>query len=201
MTPGRRRRRGQAMVEFALVIPLVLAIMFVVISISMIYAIKVEQQKSTYNAAVYMARLSSDPTKPHAPPFETVDKLKVGVLTDPDYWSTDKTDGAARSHSFAVAVDVALAQKSVRPNWLGNFVDDRGVLCPGANNNPEVKTGPDVPGNPAGWYAVQSIEVRYCYHLKNIPGWDQLAGIWGTRTNYGNVLEERAIAARMPSEF
>lgn len=199
MRRGRRRpSAGQAMVEFALVLPLVLVIIFIVISISLIYSIKIAEQKATYNGAVYMARLSSDPNSPHPPPFETIDKLTPGVLTDPDYWSTDKT-AATRSHAFQVAIDVSLAQNSVRPKWLANFVDDRNALCPGATNNPEVKTGPDLNSN--GFYAVQSIEVRYCYHLTTIPGWDQLAAIWGTKSSGGGLLEERAIAARLPPEF
>jgi hypothetical protein len=181
------------MVEFALVLPLVMVIIFIVISISLIYSIKIAEQKATYNGAVYMARLSSDPNSPHPPPFQSIDKLTPGVLTDPDYWSTDKTA------AFEVAVDVSLAQDSVRPKWLANFVDDRNALCPGAKNNPEVKTGPDLNSN--GFYAVQSIEVRYCYHLKAIPGWDQLAAIWGTRNSGGGLLEERALAARLPPEF
>jgi hypothetical protein len=187
------------MVEFALVIPLVLVIMFIVISISLIYSIKIAQQKATYNSAVYMARLSSDPNTPHPAPFETLDTLPAGVLTDPDYWSTDKTQGALRSHSFAVAIDIIQAQKSVRPKWVENFIDEKNALCPGANNNPEVKTGPDLNSN--GFYTVQSIEVRYCYHLKSIPGWDVLAAIWGTKNSSGSLLEERAIAARLPPEF
>ncbi|GAC1332770.1 MAG: hypothetical protein NVSMB17_12310 [Candidatus Dormibacteria bacterium] len=194
-------RAGQAMVEFALVLPLVLVILFIVISVSLIYSIKIEQQKATYNAAVYLARLSSDPNKPHAAPFETLDTLPPGTLTDPDYWSTDTTQGALRVHALAVAIDVALAQKSVRPAWVETFTDDRNALCPGAQNNPEVKTGPDLPGAPAHFYSVQSIEIRYCYHLKTIPGWNQLAALWGTKSSGGGLLEERAIAARLPSEF
>jgi hypothetical protein len=198
---ARPRSAGQAMVEFAMVLPLVMAIIFIVISISLVYAIKIEQQKATYNAAVYMARLSSFPDSAHPAPFETLDTLTAGTLTDPDYWSTDVSQGALRSHSFAVAIDVALAQKSVRPKWVENFIDDRNAICPGAQNNPEVKTGPDLPGAPAHFYGVQSIEIRYCYHLKSIPGWDQLAAMWGTRGPNGYVLEERAISARLPSEF
>ena len=189
--------RGQAMVEFALVLPLMFAIIFVVIVISTIYAVKIAEQKATYNGAVYIARLSSDPNTPHTAPFETVDTLKAGVLTNPDYWSTTTTD-AVRSHAQEISVDVQQARQSVMPNWIRNFADDTNVKCPGAQFNPEVKTGPDIRGD--GFYAVQSIEVRYCYRLKDIPGWDVLSGIWGGNNNPG-VIEERAIAARLPSEF
>ena len=192
-----RAARGQAMVEFALVLPLMLAIIFVVIVISLVYAIKIAEQKATYNGAVYIARLSADPNTPHPQPFETIDKLSVGVLTDPNYWSTDTTN-PVRSHAQEVSTDVRNAMLTVLPDWAANFVDDQGALCPGATNNPEVKTGPDL--NSSGFYAVQSIEVRYCYRLKAIPGWDVLAAIWGGKANPG-LIEERAIGARLPSEF
>ena len=185
-----------------MILPLVLVIIFIVISMSMVYAIKVAEQKATYNGAVYIARLSDDPSAPEkkADPFNGVDKITPGVLTDPDYWSTDSSD-PRRAKAFAVAIDVAKAQKTLRPAWLGNFVDDINSVCPGAKNNPEVSTGPDVANNPAGFYSVMSIEVRYCYRLKNIPGWNELAGLWGTKSKNGALLEERAVAARLAAEY
>ncbi|MDQ6746715.1 MAG: pilus assembly protein [Candidatus Dormibacteraeota bacterium] len=200
---GRTRphRSGQAMVEFAMVLPLVLAIMFVVISISMVYAIKIAEQKATYNGAVFIARLSDDPSAPDkkADPFNGIDRLPVGVLTDPVYWGP--AGDPKQSRALGVAIAVVKAQKTLRPTWLDNFVDDKFANCPGAHNNPEVSTGPDVKGNPDGFYAVMSIKVRYCYHLANIPGWDQLAGIWGTKNGNGTLLEEDAIAARVAAEY
>ncbi|MFN2465552.1 MAG: TadE/TadG family type IV pilus assembly protein [Candidatus Dormibacteria bacterium] len=189
------------MVEFAMVLPLVLAIMFVVISISLVYAIKIAEQKATYNAAVYIARLSDDPSEKDskAMPFTGMDTLAFGVLTDPSYWGP--AGDPKQSRALAVAIDVAKAQETLRPTWLKNFVDDKDANCPGANNNPEVRTGPDLKGSTDHFYAVMSIKVRYCYHLANIPGWDQLAGLWGTKSGNGTLLEEDAIAARVAAEY
>ena len=84
-----------------------------------------------------MARLSSDPNSPHPAPFETLDTLPAGVLTDPDYWSTDKTQGALRSHSFAVAIDKRTGENRWRVdrpraiNWVTPIVIKNGELLPG----------------------------------------------------------------------
>lgn len=61
----RRRQdgsRGQAMVEFAMVLPLILVIIFIVISVSCIYALRISAQKAAYDAAKHVAKVAQSDT-------------------------------------------------------------------------------------------------------------------------------------------
>lgn len=60
---GRRGADGQAMVEFALVIPLLLSIIFITITVSLLYAVRIQEQKAAYDAARHVAKVNPDLTK------------------------------------------------------------------------------------------------------------------------------------------
>lgn len=60
----RTRQRGQSIVEFALVLPVMLAIVGVVIDAARLYQVWVNLESATRDAAQYLATSSTDPTAP-----------------------------------------------------------------------------------------------------------------------------------------
>lgn len=50
------------MVEFALVLPLLLAIIFITIGVSLLYAVRIQEQKAAYDAARHVAKENHDLT-------------------------------------------------------------------------------------------------------------------------------------------
>lgn len=63
MTPGGHRSRvapgsgGQAMVEFAMVLPLLLVILFISIGVGLIYVVRTAEHKVAYDAARHVAKV------------------------------------------------------------------------------------------------------------------------------------------------
>lgn len=51
-------RRGQAMVEFALVLPLLMIVMSIILAGATIYGVKIEEHKAAYDAARHVAKTS-----------------------------------------------------------------------------------------------------------------------------------------------
>jgi Flp pilus assembly protein TadG len=60
----RARQRGQSIVEFALVLPVMLAIVGVVIDAARLYQVWASLESATRDAAQYLATSSDDPTAP-----------------------------------------------------------------------------------------------------------------------------------------
>jgi Flp pilus assembly protein TadG len=60
----RTRQRGQSIVEFALVLPVMLAIVGVVIDAARLYQVWTNLESATRDAAQYLATSSTDPTAP-----------------------------------------------------------------------------------------------------------------------------------------
>ena len=179
------------MVEFALVLPLLLVIIFIILSISMIYAVRIAEQKSAYDAARHVA------------------KFHQGVNSDTKYANGDGS-GAL---SAAPGADMDQAVNTIRdldnptnPNWVLDTFSQPEPCQPssrpqeiigGANNSVAVSLGPDdshisVP------VSDQAIEVRICYKPANIPGWDYLAAMYGARLS---VLEEKGISVRVMDRY
>jgi Flp pilus assembly protein TadG len=61
---GRRRsgKHGQAMVEFAMVLPLLLSIIFIIISVSFIWAVRIAAHKAAFDAAKHAAKQAQSGT-------------------------------------------------------------------------------------------------------------------------------------------
>lgn len=60
-TPRHRRERGQSLVEFSVVLPVLLALVGVIIDASRVYQAWVDLESATRDAAQYLATSSTDP--------------------------------------------------------------------------------------------------------------------------------------------
>jgi Flp pilus assembly protein TadG len=81
-TPRRRRPRGQSLVEFAVVLPVMLAIVGVIIDAARLYQVWTSLESATRDAAQYLATSSTDPTAPdYTWPGEDADSKAAYILS------------------------------------------------------------------------------------------------------------------------
>ena len=174
-----RRRRGkpapgQAMVEFALVLPLLMVIIFITIAASLIYSVRLEEHKAAYDAArhvakYYKARLN--------------DKAPADLVTGCYNASQAITD-------YGV---VAEAQKVLDYHYKHS------PLMQGMASQPSVdfvSAGPPLNGDP--YYCNQSMAVTVSYDV-SIPGWSLLENIYNTNTD--KHLHEIGVGARLARDY
>lgn len=156
----RRASGGQAMVEFALVLPLLLVIIFVSMAVSFIYATRVAEHKAAYDAARYVAKTTG-----------TVGISAGDITNSPNL----ETGQSAKANADPV-VDF-----DYQHSWVMKTFASKPVVT-------RVTTGPDVPGQ-AGYHTVESVEVVITYKMQNIPGWDYLARLYGG-SSIGELTEK-----------
>lgn len=179
------------MVEFALVLPLLMVIIFIILSTSMIYAVRIAEQKSAYDAARHVA------------------KFHQGINADTKFSNGDGSGDL----SNAPGADMDQAVNTIKdldnptnPNWVLDAFSQP-EPCPassrpqeiigGDNNSVAVSLGP---GDPHISVPVSdmAVEVRICYKPSNIPGWDFLASVYGARLA---TLEEKGISVRVMDRY
>lgn len=78
----RTRHRGQSLVEFAVVLPVLLAIVGVLIDAARLYEVWTKLESASRDAAQYLATSSTDPTAPdYTWPGEDADSKAAFILT------------------------------------------------------------------------------------------------------------------------
>ena len=187
------------MVEFALVVPLLFVVIFIILSTAMIYAVRIAEQKNAYDAARHVA------------------KFHQGKNTTTNFANGD----ASGPLSAGPSADLDAAVATIRsldnpnptaryPNKQDNWVIDafaQEVECLPSGRSQEIIGGPSnsvaLSLGPADSHIAipvddMAVEVRICYKPQNIPGYDLLTNIYGVR--YG-VLEEKGIAVRVMDRF
>lgn len=189
------------MVEFALVLPLLLVIIFIIISTALIYSVRIAQQKNAYDAARHVAKFHQG--------FTTKD----GVTTS----NGDGTGplSSAPGGDLDAAVDTMYSLDNPDPtpshpnkqnNWVLDVFSER-VECQKSGRAEEIIGGPNnsvaVSLGPADSHIAvpvdsMAIEVRVCYRPANIPGFSLLTSVYGAQ--YG-VLEEKGIAVRVMDRY
>lgn len=148
--PAGSASSGQAMLEFALILPLLLVIIFISMAVSFIYATRVAEHKAAYDAARYVAKVTGTTT------------INAGDITN----SPSLETGLSAKANAQPVVDF-----DYQHSWvMKTFGSPPQVKA--------VKTGPDVPGQP-GYHTVESVEVVVTYNMLNIPGWDYMARLYG----------------------
>ena len=138
------------MVEFALVLPLLLAIIMLVIGVSSVYAVRNSAHKMTYDAARHIAKFDQAKYVGCANDLTPADAGEVQKVID-YYYDADTGDGLLKG---------MVPQSSVT-------ID-------------KVSTGPRLPGGSQGpeFYCPQSIEVTISYDI-NVPAWSFLENLYG----------------------
>ncbi|MFY9615218.1 MAG: TadE/TadG family type IV pilus assembly protein [Candidatus Dormiibacterota bacterium] len=164
------------MVEFALVLPLLLVIIFICIGTAFLYALRIAEHKAAYDAARYVAKVTNA-------------KLDAGDITGKATDTYPTAQGAA--------------QDVVDFDYQGSGPNRGSAVMKAFGTHPQVtsvKTGPDA-GGPAGYHTVESVEVTITYKIQNIPGWDYLAAIYGSSSVNGKDLTEQGVAARVVNQY
>jgi Flp pilus assembly protein TadG len=169
-------KSGQAMLEFALVLPLLLVIIFLCIAVSFIWGVRIAEHKAAYDAARYVAKVNNR-------------DVAAGAITGKATDTNPTAQGAAQD---VVDFDYNGSGGPGGGSWLMKLFADKPVVT-------EVKTGPDA-GGPGNYYTLESIEVTTTYHIKGIPGWDLLNAIYGANTS-NQLLTEKAVAARITNKY
>lgn len=157
------------MLEFALVAPLLFVIIFLVIAVSFIYAARIAEHKSAYDVARLIAKTHQDTSG-----YGGSDTGAAESLADSNY------NHSWVLRTFVLPASCPAGTPGVSGN--GNLFLDHG---PG-----DAKIKVDA--------STQAVEVRLCYTLNNIPGWQFLAGFYGAESG---LLQERGMAARVVDSY
>jgi Flp pilus assembly protein TadG len=182
------------MVEFALVLPLLLAIIFLSAGVGLVYAVRVSEHKMAYDAARHVAKTyktritdfdMADPNNPVLRPSDLIDGCQT------DLRNYDNTGTAAYDQAQAV-VDLEWTP----PNHPLPFIQNM-------SSKPVVKTvgtGPPIPaeGSNANYYCNQAITVTITYTI-NVPGWDTISAFYGSHGP--GQLQEVGIATRLVRDY
>jgi Flp pilus assembly protein TadG len=131
VAPRRRRRfglgraRGQSLVEFAVVLPVLFAIVGVLIDASRIYGLWTSLESATRDAAQYLATSSTDPTSPdYTWPGENADTKAAYILTVATDYAVEPSTSADEFASCAV------------PQVTTTYVEDTTTANGGTVSNP-----------------------------------------------------------------
>jgi Flp pilus assembly protein TadG len=175
------------MVEFALVLPLLLAIIFMSIAVGILYAVRIDMQKTAYDAARHVAKTDSDLDN---------DLIKGCYPENINGNGTKNFDqyGEAR-RVIKFHRNTSQLQKSMVENEAN--VD---FISAGAPLNATIKSGGGSGGATTGgdsYYCSTSVVVQISY-TPSIPGWSVLQGLYGS--NVG-TLRETGVAARLQGQY
>jgi hypothetical protein len=187
------RSRGQAMVEFALILPIVLGIIFISISVALAWDVRIQEHKLAYDIARHVAK--QEPVKADGTNDFSHD-LVTGCYPNsstPDLKARNQADGqAVINYHFQKYHDLGLAQSMASQPEIDS-----------------ITTGPDLPvgtlsgpdANQAygggGYYCNMSITVTLKYRL-TIPGWEVLSALYGGQLG---DIKETAVAARLQGQY
>ena len=92
---ARARQRGQSLVEFAVVLPVMLAIVGVIIDAARLYQVLTSLESATRDAAQYLATSSTDPTAPdYTWAGEDADTKAAFILTSATNYDVERSTSA-----------------------------------------------------------------------------------------------------------
>lgn len=175
------------MVEFALVLPLLLAIIFMSIAVGILYAVRIDLQKTAYDAARHVAKTDSDLDN---------DLIKGCYPEDIKNNGTKNFDqyGEARR-----VVKFHYNNSQIQKNMVQNepTVD---FISAGAPLNATMKSGGPSGGTATGgdsYFCTTSVVVQISY-TPTIPGWSVLKGLYGSDVG---TLRETGVAARLQGQY
>ena len=184
--------RGQAMVEFALVLPLLLVIIFMSIGVSLIYTVRVSEQKLAYDAARHVAKSykarptdfdMTDPKNPKLRPSDLIDGCQADLNA---YDPSQNVMGEVQR-----VIDLEWAPPNHTTPLIATLATKPTVES--------VSTGPPLPNqSKPNYYCNQAVQVTIKYKL-NIPGWETLASLYGADSH--SEVKEIGIAARLSRDY
>jgi Flp pilus assembly protein TadG len=121
----RTRHRGQSLVEFAVVLPVMLAIGGVLIDAARLYQVWTTLESATRDAAQYLATSSNDPTSPdYTWAGENADNKAAYILT------------AATQYPVSRSVSAASMTSCVVPQVTTTYTQDTTAASGGTVANP-----------------------------------------------------------------
>ena len=172
------------MVEFALVIPLLLAIIFICIGVGLLYSVRIDMQKTAYDAARHVAKTDQDLNK---------DLIK-GCYPD-----DVRSNGSANFDQYGEANQVVQFHHD-NSQIQKNFVEPPGaavdLVSAGAPLNASIQPNAVVSGGDK-YYCSMSVVVQISY-TPSIPGWSVLQGLYGKDVG---TLHETGVAARLQGQY
>jgi hypothetical protein len=162
------------MVEFALVLPLLMVVIFITIAASLIYAVRLEEHKAAYDAARHVAKYYKARLSDNAP----------ADLVSGCYGSGNAiTD-------FGV---VAEAQRVLDYHYQHSPLMRSLATQPAVDF---VSAGPPLNGNT--YYCNSAMSVTISYDI-SIPGWSLMESLYNTSTN--KHLVEIGVASRLARDY
>jgi hypothetical protein len=187
------RRRGQAMVEFALILPILLAIIFISIGVALSWSVRIQEHKLAYDIARHIAK--QEP--------QTADgkndfghDLVTGCYpnqSSPNLTDRNTADGqAVIDYHYNKYHDLGIAQSMASEPTIESIT--AGPDLPnGTLSGPDATT----PYGGGGYYCNMSITVTIKYRLQ-VPGWEILTALYG---NQLGDIRETAVAARLQGQY
>jgi Flp pilus assembly protein TadG len=172
------------MVEFALVLPLLLAIIFISVAVGILYAVRIDMQKTAFDAARHVAKTDQD-----------LDNDLIKGCYPEDIG----TNGTKNFDQYGEAQRVAhfhFTNSQLQKNLVKTEAHvDR--ISAGAPLNATIKDGQAQGGDK--YYCSTSVVVSISY-TPTIPGWAVLGGLLGGSGNVG-TLHETGVAARLQGQY
>ena len=185
------------MVEFALILPIIMGIIFISIGVALAWDVRIEEHKLAYDIARHVAKQEPQVTdKNGVVTNDFSHDLVTGCYPDastPDLTARNGADGqAVIDYHFHKYHDLGLAQTMATEPQIVS-----------------ITTGPDLPkGTPSGpntdqpypgggYYCNMSVVVKIKYKL-TVPGWEILTALYGG--GLGDVTEV-AVAARLQGQY
>jgi hypothetical protein len=170
------------MVEFALVLPLLIAIIFISIAVGILYAVRIDMQKTAYDAARHVAK---------------TDQNLDNDLIKGCYPQDIKGNGSALFDQYGEAQRVVhfhYGSSALQKNMIKTEakVD---LVSAGAPLNATIKPGSASGGD--SYYCSTAVVVTISY-TPSIPGWSVLQNLYGTGVG---TLHETGSAARLQGQY
>jgi Flp pilus assembly protein TadG len=173
---------GQTMVEFALVLPLLLAIIFICIGVGLLYSVRIDMQKTAYDAARHVAKTDQDVNKD---------------LINGCYPDDVRANGSVNFDQYGEANQVVQFHYD-NSQMQKNFLQGRAnvdLVSAGAPLNANFQNGAVNGGD--RYYCSMSVVVKISY-TPSIPGWQILQGLYGSQVG---TLHETGVAARLQGQY
>jgi Flp pilus assembly protein TadG len=180
----RSASRSQAMLEFALVLPLLMIIIALVISVSLIYTVRIAEHKAAYDAARHVAKSYK---------VRVTDKDKNGNVLPGDLISTQCIGQVnfADDPQAAQAVNDQIDYDYSKSGIMRAFASKPEIVA--------ISMGPPLPRQSSpGYYCSQAVSVTLGYEL-HVPFWNFIGTMFGAQGT--GTLREIGISTRLGRDY
>jgi len=181
------------MVEFALILPIILAIILISIGVALSWSVRIQEHKLAYDIARHVAKQvpqTADGKNDFAHDLITGCYPKQSTPNMTDRNAADAQ--AVIDYHYAKYQDMGLAQTMASEPHV-----ERITAGPDLPNGTPSGSNADSPYSGGGYYCSMSVTVTITYRLQ-VPGWEILTALYG---NQLGDIRETAVAARLQSQY